>query len=49
MEDLEPEFLICKECETPCYDFEYKNGKILRAFCTVCGCEEVDDFKVPNE
>ena len=25
-----PEYLICLECETPCYVFEWEDGKISR-------------------
>ncbi|MEM1202509.1 MAG: hypothetical protein AAGN66_04715 [Acidobacteriota bacterium] len=39
-----PEFLICIDCETPCYTFEWAEGKILEAMCLACGNDEPDEF-----
>jgi hypothetical protein len=39
-----PEYLICVECETPCYTFEWKHDRLKEAICTVCGNDEVDSF-----
>lgn len=39
-----PEFLICLECETPCYDFEWDNGKLGEVICHVCGNDEAEQF-----
>ncbi len=39
-----PEYLICLECETPCYSFEWENDKITEILCEVCGNEESDSF-----
>ncbi len=39
-----PEYLICIECETPCYDFEFKSGEVTDAICSICGNEETDQF-----
>lgn len=39
-----PEYLICVECETPCYDFEFKSGKVVEVLCAACGNEELDQF-----
>ena len=32
-----PEYLICMECETPTYVFEWAGGKVIEAMCPVCG------------
>jgi translation initiation factor 2 beta subunit (eIF-2beta)/eIF-5 len=32
-----PEFLICNECDSPVYVFEWENGRITEALCTTCG------------
>jgi hypothetical protein len=32
-----PEFLICNECDSPVYVFEWENGRITEAICTTCG------------
>ena len=39
-----PDYLICLECETPCYVFEWKDGQILEATCEACGNDDTDDF-----
>jgi hypothetical protein len=39
-----PDYLICLECETPCYNFEWEDGKITEVLCTVCGNDEPDQF-----
>ena len=39
-----PEYLICLECETPCYEFVFKSDRLVEATCAVCGNEEPDQF-----
>ncbi len=39
-----PEYLICVECETPCYDFEFRLGELIEVLCPVCGNEDTDQF-----
>lgn len=39
-----PEYLICLVCETPCYQFEYKNDKLVEVMCMVCGNDDIDQF-----
>lgn len=39
-----PEYLICLNCETPCYTFEFADGKITEAMCLVCGVDDLDEF-----
>jgi len=38
-----PEYLICIECETPCYTFEETPGG-REALCEMCGNEDPDMF-----
>ena len=46
----EVDFVICGNCETPCYAFETdENGKVTDALCPVCGNDEAKDFTVPEE
>jgi len=46
----EPEYLICLECETPTYLFEYgPNGKLLSAICNTCGNDSPSEFMTENE
>ena len=44
----EPEFLICINCETPCYVFEYKDGRLKEAFCTACKSVVGADDRFPS-
>ncbi len=45
----EVEFLVCNECETPCYMFEMdKKGGIVSAYCGSCGSDKPEDFRVPE-
>jgi len=44
-----PDYLICLECETPCYTFEWKFGDVIEAQCLVCGCEDVDSFMLEED
>jgi len=39
-----PDYLICLNCETPCYVFEWKDGECKEALCEVCGNDEQDQF-----
>ena len=45
----EPEYLICLQCETPTYQFEYTNGKLTAAICNTCGADDVSDFMTEAE
>ncbi len=39
-----PEYLVCLECETPCYSFEWKEGELTEILCEACGNEELEMF-----
>lgn len=41
---MTPEFLICLECETPCYVFEWKDGEATAILCEMCGNEDPEQF-----
>ena len=45
----EPEFLICLNCETPTYDFDFDNGKILAAVCAACANDDPSEFMTEAE
>jgi hypothetical protein len=45
----EPEFLICLQCETPTYQFEFTNGKLSACVCQTCGNDEISDFMTEAE
>jgi hypothetical protein len=44
-----PEYLICLNCESPCYTFEWVEGEATEARCLVCGNEEPDQFMRDEE
>lgn len=44
-----PEFLVCLECETPCYTFEWEDGKITDVLCTACGADKAELFALPED
>ena len=45
----EPEYLICLQCESPTYQFEYANGKLSTVICNICGADEISDFMTEAE
>lgn len=45
-EDREIPYLLCKECNTPCYVFEVEAGYVSEALCLACGNEVVGMFTV---
>ena len=42
------DYLICLECESPCYIFEFEAATLVEAFCEACGNDDVDLF-LPEE
>ena len=38
------DYLICKQCHTPCYIFEMDGDIVTEAQCITCGNEAKDDF-----
>lgn len=44
-----PEYLICLECETPCYVFEWKEDGATEALCEACGNDDPEQFVTPDE
>jgi translation initiation factor 2 beta subunit (eIF-2beta)/eIF-5 len=44
-----PEYLVCLECETPCYNFEWEDGKITEVLCAACGSEDPEQFAKPED
>jgi translation initiation factor 2 beta subunit (eIF-2beta)/eIF-5 len=45
----EPEYLICLECESPAYVFEWREGRVLEAQCLVCGNDDPSNFATEEE
>jgi hypothetical protein len=44
-----PDYLICLNCESPCYTFEWGDEGVEEAFCTVCGNDEADQFVTEDD
>lgn len=44
-----PEWLICLDCETPCYNFEWSEGKLQEILCEACGNDDPDQFATEEE
>jgi translation initiation factor 2 beta subunit (eIF-2beta)/eIF-5 len=45
----EPEFLICLNCETPTYVFEYQEEKLVSVLCQACGNDDPSEFMTESE
>ncbi len=45
----DPEYLICLQCETPTYQFEYLDGKLITVVCNTCGADDLSDFMTESE
>ena len=45
----EPEYLICLQCETPTYQFEFTQGKLSSVVCQTCGNDDISDFVTEAE
>jgi hypothetical protein len=39
-----PEYLICCDCESPGYVFEWSEGEVKEALCEICGNEDPSSF-----
>lgn len=45
----EPDYVICLECETPCYMFEWVEGHVREAQCAACGNDDPNQFVTEEE
>ena len=45
-EEREIDYLICRECNTPCYIFETDGGSVKEALCQVCGNDLAGRFSI---
>lgn len=48
-EDREVDYLICKQCNTPCYVFEMEDSRVLEAQCLVCGNDAANEFSLGED
>lgn len=45
----QPDYVICLECETPTYVFEWDEGRLKEAHCPVCGNDNPASFASEEE
>jgi len=44
-----PDYMMCLECGSPCYVFEFEGERLVEAVCAACGNEELPLFVTPEE
>jgi hypothetical protein len=44
-----PEYLVCLECETPCYTFEWEGERVTEVLCQACGSDDPEQFALPED
>ena len=44
-----PDYLICLECDSPVYTFEWQSGQVVEALCTICGNDDPTYFVTEDE
>jgi len=44
-----PEYVICLNCETPCYTFEWEDGELKEPLCLACGNEDPEQFATTED
>jgi hypothetical protein len=46
---MNPDYVICLECESPVYVFEWSGGRVTEAMCTTCGNDDIGQFATEEE
>lgn len=46
---MTPDYIICLECESPCYVFEWRGGTVREAICEMCGNDDPQNFATEDE
>jgi transcription initiation factor IIE alpha subunit len=41
---MRPEYLICLECDTPIYVFEWEEDHPVEVLCPICGNDDLEQF-----
>lgn len=44
-----PDFVICLECESPVYIFEWNGSRVTEAICPACGNDQPTMFSTEDE
>lgn len=45
----EPDYLICLDCESPTYTFEWRDGKPVDIICDACANEDPEQFMTEGD
>jgi hypothetical protein len=45
----EPDFIICNECDSPVYVFDWQDNQIKNAMCTSCGNDKPAYFTTEED
>lgn len=47
----QPDYLICVECDTPLYVFDWDEdrSRLAEAVCPVCGNDKLEDFQTEED
>lgn len=48
-EERDVDYLICRQCNSPCYVFEMDKGHLQEALCEVCGNDDPLLFNIGEE
>ncbi len=43
------DYVICLECESPCYILEVKDDVLVEAMCEICGNVDLASFATEDE
>jgi len=46
---MNPDYVLCLECESPCYVFVWKDGVVKEAVCEMCGNDYTQNFATEDE
>lgn len=46
---LDPDYVVCLECDTPTYLFEWSGGTVAEATCPVCGNDDPSLFSTEED
>ena len=47
--ELDVDYLVCRQCNSPCYTFEMEKGTLTEAQCLVCGNEDLILFNIGED
>ena len=48
-DELDVDYFVCRQCNSPCYSFEMEKGRLTEALCTVCGNDDILLFNLGED